>query len=40
MKAIETDYTENKVDVVAMLMKNVMNVDRSIPRVVKGDFDL
>ena len=40
MQAIETDYTQNKAAVVDMLIKNVMNVDRSIPRVVKGDFDL
>ena len=40
MRAIETDFVQNKSAVVKMLIANVMNVDRSIPRVVKGDFDL
>ena len=39
MAAIEDDFQANKDEVVEMLINNVLNVDVSIPRVVKGDFE-
>ncbi len=36
--AIEADFTRNKQSVVELLIRNCMQVDTSIPRVVKGKF--
>ena len=39
MAAIEVDFQANKAEVIEMLIGTVLNVDQSIPRVVKGDFE-
>ena len=39
MRAIEVDYQQNKDAVIEMLIDNVIHVDLSIPRVVKGNFE-
>ena len=39
LAAIEADFQENKAEVIDMLISNVLNVDISIPRVVKGNFE-
>ena len=38
-QAIQKDYAANKDAVVEMLIKNIMNVNIEIPRVVKGNFE-
>ena len=39
MESIHKDFLKNKDPVIEMLIKNVINVNVDIPRVVKGDFD-
>ena len=39
MESIHKDFLKNKDYVIEMLIKNVINVNVEIPRVVKGDFD-
>ena len=39
IKQIDDDYTNNKSEVIEMLIRNVMNVNIEIPRVIKGDFE-
>lgn len=39
MESIHKDFLNNKDPVIEMLIKNVINVNVDIPRVVKGDFD-
>ena len=39
MESINKDFLKNKDYVIEMLIKNVINVNVEIPRVVKGDFD-
>ena len=38
MKKLENEFEQNKDKVVDMLIENVMAVDCSIPRVVRGKF--
>ena len=38
MTKLNAEFTENKEKVVEMLIENVMAVDCSIPRVVRGKF--
>ena len=38
MKKLENEFEQNKDAVVDMLIENVMAVDCSIPRVVRGKF--
>ena len=37
--AIESDFNNNKDDVIKMLIANVLNVNVEVPRVVKGNFE-
>ena len=37
--ALATDYDVNKEEVIEMLIRNVMNVNIDIPKVVKGNFE-
>ena len=39
MDSIHKDFLKNKDSVMEMLIKNVINVNVDIPRVIKGDFD-
>ena len=39
IKQIDSDYNNNKDEVIEMLIRNVMNVNIEIPRVIKGDFE-
>ena len=39
IKQIDNDYNNNKDAVIDMLIRNVMNVNVEIPRVIKGDFE-
>ena len=39
VKQIDRDFTTNKAQVIDMLIKNVMNVNIEIPKVIKGDFE-
>jgi len=36
---LDTDFSANKDDVIEMLIKNVMNVNIEIPKVVRGNFE-
>ena len=38
-RSIAQDYDQHRDEVIAMLIKNVMTVDITIPRVVKGNFE-
>ena len=38
-EAIQSDYKANKDSVIEMLIKNLMNVNVEIPKVVKGNFE-
>ena len=37
--AISKDFDQNNEEVIEMLIRNVMNVNIDIPRVVKGNFE-
>ena len=37
--AIQSDFEANKDKVIDLLLKNVMEVDIEIPKVVKGNFE-
>ena len=39
MAVINADYERNKAEVITMLIKNVMTVNKDIPRVVRGNFE-
>ena len=39
LESLTAEYDQNKDAVVDMLVKNCLNVDISIPRVVMGNFD-
>ena len=39
IQAIKADFEANKEKVVELLLKNVMEVDIEIPKVVKGNFE-
>ena len=39
MEQLEEDYNGQRDEVISMLIRNVMTVDISIPRVVKGNFE-
>lgn len=38
MDVLEQEFEQNKEAVIEMLIQNCMTVDKSIPRVVRGDF--
>ena len=38
MSVLEQEFEQNKEAVIEMLIQNCMTVDKSIPRVVRGDF--
>ena len=39
MDVIEGEFVQNKQAVIELLIRNCMNVDTSIPRVVRGKFE-
>ena len=39
MGVIESEFAQNKQSAIEMLINNCMNVDTSIPRVVRGKFE-
>ena len=39
MSQIQRDYDQNKQLVIDMLIQNVMQVNKEIPKVVKGNFN-
>ena len=39
IRQIDSDFQNNKDEVIKMLISNVMNVNIEIPKVIKGDFE-
>ena len=39
MQVINSDYERNKSEVIKMLIQNVMQVSKEIPKVVRGRFE-
>ena len=39
IEQLESEYRQNKAEVIEMLVNNCMKVDREIPRVVCGNFE-